>query len=242
MNKLNSRARVTEVDSFSDAVVRLYKANEGIAADAFLKGVMAEIERLSASITTAIKQDKVKSTLEDADTVRDEAVRNLGRALDGYAALPIAAKKAAAEKLAAIFAKYGRDIANASYSGESSLIESLLEDFGSPDAKTAADELDGVSELLVQIRSAEDAFKKASDEYTAATSVKIDSATSLKKPLVSAVNDKLLPYISAMVMADSATYGAFAAKLEKEIIRVNDIVLRRGASAPSADSGAGTGR
>lgn len=75
MNKVISKVRVTEVDGLSDALVRLYKADEGVSSDVFLKSVMDEIEKLSVSITTAIKQDKVLSNLEEADGVRDEAVK-----------------------------------------------------------------------------------------------------------------------------------------------------------------------
>ena len=50
MNKMNAKARVTEVDALSDALVRLYKADTGIAEDAFLKTVMAEVETLSAQL------------------------------------------------------------------------------------------------------------------------------------------------------------------------------------------------
>ena len=47
MNKVISKVRVTEVDGLSDALVRLYKADEGVSSDVFLKGVMDEIEKLS---------------------------------------------------------------------------------------------------------------------------------------------------------------------------------------------------
>lgn len=228
MNKLNAKMRVTEIDALSDALVRVYKADSGIAGDAFLKGVMAEVETLSAQLTTAIRQDKVLSSLEDADGERDEAVKSLGTVLDGYAAVPIPAKKAAAEKLRAVFAKYGKAITSANYASESSLIESLLEDFGKADAAESIAALDGVAEILEQIRAAQDAFAKASDDYTAASSVKTESATSLKKPLVAAVNDRLVPYLAAMAMANAAAYGDFAAKAEKEISRANETVTRRG--------------
>ena len=51
MNKVISKIRVTEVDGLSDALVRLYKADEGVSSDVFLKSVMDEIEKLSVSIT-----------------------------------------------------------------------------------------------------------------------------------------------------------------------------------------------
>lgn len=225
MNKVISKVRVTEVDGLSDALVRLYKADEGISSDAFLKSVMDEVEKLSVSITTAIKKDKVLSSLEEADGVRDEAVKNLSTLLDGYEVFPVAAKKEAARKLKSVFDKYGKSITTANYVSESSLIESLLEDFSKEEAVSL---LDGIKEILEQIRSAQDAFVKASDEYNAASTVKTESASSLKKPLLSAINDKLIPYITAMQMANSALYGDFAAKAEGEVKRVNEIVSRRG--------------
>lgn len=225
MNKVISKVRVTEVDGLSDALVRLYKADEGVSSDVFLKSVMDEIEKLSVSITTAIKQDKILSNLEEADGVRDEAVKNLSTLLDGYSVFPVAAKKEAAKKLKAVFDKYGKSITTANYVSESSLIESLLEDFSKEEAVSL---LDGIKEILEQIRSAQDAFVKASDEYNAASTVKTESASSLKKPLLSAINDKLIPYITAMQMANSALYGDFATKAEGEVKRVNEIVLRRG--------------
>ncbi|WP_296010846.1 DUF6261 family protein [uncultured Treponema sp.] len=226
MNKVISKVRVTEVDGLSDALVRLYKADEGVSSDAFLKGVMAEVEKLSVAITTAIKQDKVLSSLEEADGVRDEAVKNLSTLLDGYEVFPVAAKKEAAQKLKAVFDKYGKSITTANYVSESSLIESLLEDFSKEEETVGA--LDGIKEILEQIRSAQDSFAKASDEYNAASAVKTESASSLKKPLLSLINDKLIPYITAMQMANSAVYADFATKAEGEIKRVNEIVLRRG--------------
>lgn len=226
MNKVISKVRVTEVDGLSDALVRLYKADEGVSSDVFLKSVMDEIEKLSVSITTAIKKDKVLSNLEEADGVRDEAVKNLSTLLDGYEVFPVAAKKEAAQKLKTVFDKYGKSITTANYVSESSLIESLLEDFSKEEETVGA--LDGVKEILEQIRSAQDSFAKASDEYNAASTVKTESASSLKKPLLFAINDKFIPYITAMQMANSAVYADFATKAEGEIKRVNEIVLRRG--------------
>lgn len=226
MNKVISKVRVTEVDGLSDTLVRLYKADEGVSSDVFLKSVMDEIEKLSVAITTAIKKDKVLSNLEEADIVRDEAVKNLSTLLDGYEVFPVAAKKEAAQKLKTVFDKYRKSIITANYVSESSLIESLLEDFSKEEEAVSL--LDGIKEILEQIRSAQDAFVKASDEYNAASTVKTESASSLKKPLLSAINDKFIPYITAMQMANSAVYGDFAAKAEGEIKRVNEIVLRRG--------------
>ena len=81
MNKVINNVRVTELDGLSDTIVRLYKDNPAAAKDAFVAATMADVERLSAEITTAILQDKALSTLEAADSERDKAIVALGKVL-----------------------------------------------------------------------------------------------------------------------------------------------------------------
>lgn len=228
MNKINANARVTELDGLSDTFVRLYKANEAAAKDAFVAGTMAEIERLSAEITTAILQDKAVSTLEAADTERDKAITALGKALAGYASLPIAAKQAAAAPLLAVYEKYAKaGITKASYLSESSMVESMLEDFAAAPLAAHIAALEGVSEAIAAIRSAQDAFTAANDAYVAANESKGASASSVKKPLLAAINEKLVPYLNAMQIAKNENCVAFASGVESEIARVNDAVAKR---------------
>lgn len=96
MNKATTNARVTELDTLSDTIVRLYKADAALAEDALLKDIMAELERQSALITTAIRRDAFSSNLEAADATRDDAVRDLGTLVEGYTAIPFAEQKEAA--------------------------------------------------------------------------------------------------------------------------------------------------
>ena len=103
MNKLNANARVTELDGLSDTIVRLYKDDSAAAKDAFVAATMADVERLSAEITTAILQDKALSTLEAADSERDKAIVALGKALEGYAAHQIFSPRFFADFYQAIF-------------------------------------------------------------------------------------------------------------------------------------------
>lgn len=228
MNKVINNARVTELDGLSDTFVRLYKANAAAAKDAFVAATMAEIERLSADITTAILQDKAVSTLEAADTERDKAITALGKVLAGYAALPIAAKQTAAEPLLAVYEKYSKaGITKASYLSESSMVESMLEDLAAETLAAHIAALEGVSEAISAIRSAQDAFTSANDSYIAASESKGASASSFKKPLLAAINEKLVPYLNAMQIAKNENCAAFAAGVEIEIARVNDAVAKR---------------
>ena len=229
MNKIISKIRVAELDTLSDVLVRLYKDSSGgesaVSKDANLSLIMAEVEKLSAEITTAIKSERVSSTLDEADIARDGVIRNLGDALTGYAAIPVAAKKAAAQNLLAVFSKYGRQITQKNFAEESSLIESILEDFGAENLASDIAALDGVGELISELREAQDSFNKANDDFTNASVNKSESATSVKKSLISVLNDKLVPYLSAV--APLADYKDFASKCEAEIAKANATVSGR---------------
>ncbi len=221
MTRLSSRLRVTETDSASDALVRLFKA-AGLKDD-FLSGAFAELEALSARLTTAIRQDALDSRLDEKDAARDGAVRDLGTLIQGYTAIPLAEKKAAALRLDAAFSKYGKKIVNENYASESSLIESLLEDMGALEAETKV--LEGVAELVATLRKAQDEFNAANDEFMATRSERGESASQVKKELVALVNLKIVPYLGAVGGAEA--YKDFAAKAEAEIVRANNASERR---------------
>ena len=197
-----------------------------IAKDSNLAAIVAEVEKLSAEITTAIKADKVSTSLEDADSKRDELVRQLGTLLAGYGAIPIPFRQEAAKKLSAVYDKYGKAIANEPYARESSLIESMLEDFSNTALAEAVKTLDGVADLLASLRTAKDDFNAASDSATAALTAKGESAYALKKPLLAAINEKLVPYVSAM-SAIQSDYADFSAKADIEINKANASVAKK---------------
>lgn len=228
MNKLRTNARISEVDGLSDTIVRLYKADKSASEDAFLKATMAELEKLSADITTAILKDKTVSNLDVADSARDEAIRNLGALLSGYSVFPSEEKKNAAASLKSIYDKYAKaGITSANYTSESSMIESLLGDFSADSAKAQIEKLDGVDSLILKIRAAQDDFTKANDEYTKAKGSKGESASSIKKPLVSIINDKLVTYLNTMSLVGNAALAEFSKNVGTEIDRVNSAVTKR---------------
>lgn len=230
MKKIISTVRVTEADNLSNAIVRLFKAevdaNSDVGGDAYLKDTFVEVEALSASLTTAIKADKASSNLDAADSKRDEIIRQLNAALRGYANLPIPAFQTAATLLLAIMAKY-KGITAESYARESSLIKSLLEDLGSDDAKNAISALQGVGELVSALTVAQNEFDQANDAFNTATALKTESASSLKKPLLTLINDHIVPYLTAMQLAKPGIYGEFVSKVENEINRANQAVAKR---------------
>ena len=237
MNKLKTAIRVTELDGLSDTLVRNFHSDGNAAADAFVKVTMAELEKQSDLITTAILQDKTLSTLEAADNARDEAIKTLGTVISAYAVFPIAAKKELAAPLKAIFDKYAKaGITSANYTSESSLVESMLGDLAAASIADNISGLEGVAEAIASVRTAQDEFTKANDDYVQASANKSASASTYKKPIISLINDKLVPYLDAMVIAGNENCTTFAKSVEAEINRVNDMIAKRGSKKSSAET------
>ena len=229
MNKLTARARITEVDGFSDSIIRIFGADSKAQEDAFLKSQIAQLTVLSDAITEAILKDKAVSNLDEADSERDEAIKNLGALLSGYAVFPLEEKKAAALSLKAVYDKYTKSgILSASYVSESSMIESLLKDLSSAEAMASIEKLDGVAEMVSAIRAAQDDFTAANDAFVKAEGSRGASASSYKKPILSVINDKIVPYLNTMSIVGNTAVADFAKGVETEITRVNETVAKRG--------------
>ena len=235
--KVINNVRTTELDALSDAMEREYKlacadGATAVAKDAVLKAQFAQIADLSARNTTAIKQDAVVSTLDEADSARDSATRDLFTLAGGYTASPFAEVKSAAVVVCAVLDKYGRGMTGKNYADQTALTESLLEDLGAEKIAEQIKALSGVAELVAQLRGAQDGFAAAHDGYVRAKAGKGESASSLKKPIVSLINDNIVPYLNIVAAMDG--YADFVAAVAGNIKSTNDTVARRTAAKKEA--------
>ena len=232
--KVNGKVRTTELDALSDAMEREYRlaCADGATAvdkDAVLKAQFGQLADLSARNTTAIRQDAVVSTLDEADGKRDAATRDLFTLAGGYTASPFAEVKSAATGVCAVLDKYGRGMTGKNYADQTALTESLLEDLGAEKVAAQIKALSGVAELVAQLREAQDGFASAHDGYIKAKAGKGESASSLKKPIVSLINDNIVPYLNIVAAMDG--YADFVAAVAGNIKSTNDTVARRTAAA-----------
>ncbi|MBD5427123.1 MAG: hypothetical protein HDR38_06205 [Treponema sp.] len=228
--KVNGKVRTTELDALPDAMEREYRfacgdGSTAVAKDAVFKAQFAQLVDLSARNTTAIRQDAVVSTLDEADSARDAATRDLFTLAGGYTASPFAEVKSAATDVCAVLDKYGRGMTGKNYADQTALTESLLEDLGAEKVAAQVKALSGVAELVAALREAQDAFAAAHDGYVRAKAGKGESASSLKKPIVSLINDNIVPYLNIVAAMDG--YAAFVAAVAGNIKSTNDTVARR---------------
>ncbi len=236
--KVINNVRTTELDALSDAMEREYKlacgdGSSAVAKDAVLNAQFAQLADLSARNTTAIKQDAVVSTLDEADGRRDAVTRDLFTLAGDYTASPFAEVKAAAADVCAVLEKYGRGMTSKNYADQTALTESLLEDLSAERIAAQVKSLSGVAELVASLRETQDAFAAAHDGYIKAKAGKGESASSLKKPIVSLVNDGIVPYLNIVAAMDG--YADFVAAIAGNVRSTNDTVLRRTATRKKAE-------
>ena len=131
---MNTTSRITELNGTTIRIIRLY-GNDAVPDDDFLKKLIGTIKAQSGRMTVAIKRSRTLSRLKEKDAARDEQIRALKALLKGYCKFPDDKVSTAAERISAVFDKYGVSMARANYAEESALVESLLKDFGTASAK-----------------------------------------------------------------------------------------------------------
>jgi len=237
MNRLNQKVLNAELDAFVSTSVRTFEADKKAQKNVFVSSQIGELKTQHTGMNTAILKDKGYSMLSDLDSARDDKFSRAKKISDAYDLFPIEAKRALNAPIKALFEKYAKSgLTAASYKAESALIESFKGDL-KPYAENVA-ALEGLKEALDELFEAEDAFLKASDEYTQALNGKTASASSYKKPMLSIINDNLVVYLSAMIVANDADCADFAKAFATEIDRTNAAVAKRSAKPqqPQADS------
>lgn len=238
MNKLNTSVRVTELGDTSLRLSEAFKQNAPAQADTFLKATFAEVEAKALSLTNAVKSDQALSRLEEADTERDDALRVLDKLLKGYENIPIENLRNHAKKLITIFNKYGVKITKENYTSQSNLIASLLEDFSAEHLKDSIEALSGVKEAITNIKTTQETFAKERSKYEneLVSQKGKASATSLRKPLLELINKKIIPYLSAMEIAQPEVFKEFVAKVSEIIQSTNDAIKARGKKHHSTEN------
>ncbi|MGP1500287.1 MAG: DUF6261 family protein [Bergeyella cardium] len=229
MKKLSAMARITEVGDTAHRLVSLYKSTATLKDEAFLKPLFVEMEEKANALTEAVKRDAVISQLENADAKRDGAIRVLDRLLKGYKTIPVDTLKAYGVQLSAVFKKYGMKMTVENYSSQSNLVDSLLQDLSDSDKAAAIAALPGIAEAIDNIKTAQEEFVKIRANYDKGLAQKgsKETATSLRKPLLELINNKLLTYLSAMKIANPTKYKVFSEDVAVIITSVNETIKAR---------------
>jgi hypothetical protein len=226
--KLISQSRTTEVNTASSNTLMAFD-KKPLVEDTHMVNIFTELRTYTNELTSAINRSKAESNLDKKDVARDEKVKALNYILMGAIHHPDAAVKAAGENLNAIFSKYGLKMTQTSYATESSLIDSLLEDFAAPTLQTDIAAVSGCAAIIAELQAEQNDFKAShfSWEEKKAQEGLTKCATDIKKDVVRSINEKIVLYLNAMSQANATVYGELAQTVAQIINDNNEAVKKR---------------
>ncbi len=226
--KLNSRCRTTETNTTSDNLLMAFN-KQTFEGDSYIVGLFTNLQTWSGSLRTAIHRGKAESILDELDVARDEKMQALNYLLLGATHHPMAEIKTAGENLFDTYMKYGLKIINETYAIESSLLESLLQDLLAPELQADITAVSGCTEVIADLQTAQNNFKVANFtwEEEKAKEGLTESATQIKKEVLSIINENIVVYLRAMQQANGAVYGELAQTASQIISDANQAIKRR---------------
>ncbi len=220
-------SRITEVNDVSTRMSGTF--DESGITDPYLVSTFTELKARNVKLTLAINRSKAENNLETNDEIRDDTIRALFYMLLSFSHQTNKEMREAALVLLKVFNKYGMDLINESYSTESSLISSMLLDFGKPEYKAAIGALAGCSDLMESLAIAQHNFEESRIAYeTEKTMLGMeDNATVLKKEVLEIINNKIVVYLRAMLQANPETFVVFTNIIAEIIASNNEQVKKR---------------
>ena len=225
--KLNNNVQIAELADLGLSHAKTFdECDERVKADEVLSLIIAEEKAEADALIAVTNKNKVQINLSSLDEARDSAISAARDLAFAFRALKDAEKKAAAEKISAIFGKY-KGITRLSLANESGQIASLVLDLESEEVGEAAKKLDGMEDAIGDIKVAEAAFQAARHKSDGDISVSKETASDVKKRLLCVINSKLVPYLSVVSVVKADVFSTFTSQIAVSISRLNATVSQR---------------
>lgn len=226
MPKISSNSKVTEVDTVIKQAISVFDKSDW-SGDQRLTDLFTKTRDDSAKLTDAVLKLKNENEQEENDDLRDDAFRGVYYLVQAYLHLP--RTRTAAKTVNTVFGSAGLSTVDEGYDVESSIIDSILEKFETPEIKDAADQLTGLDTFIIELSRTNDTFKSSRVKYKtdkAEDSEKL-TASDLKKEILNHFNGKIHAYLHGMSMVDDAVYGEFSRSISQIIADNNRAVKMR---------------
>ncbi len=221
-------SRNTEVDGTTTQIIKGYNATT-LNTDANMELIISPLKEKAVLLSAGIGRLKEKSTQKLNDELRDEKVDGLYYLLISSIHSPKTKIKEAAAYLLEIFDQYGLKMKDESYTRESSLIHSLLNDYKTDEALAAVADIPACNEYIEALQTAQDNFESNRLAFEAAQAQEgtVENASKLKKVVTEIINDLLVPYLNVMAQLNNALYGTYAGTVAEIIAANNEVVKKR---------------
>jgi hypothetical protein len=225
---LSAKSRNTEVDGTVTHALNGYNLTS-LNTNPDMELIMNSIKNKSVLMGAAIGRLKEKSDQKTNDEVRDTDVDGLYYFLLGASHSPKTKVKEAATYLLELFEQYGQKMKDESYTRESSMINSLLNDYKSERALAAIADVPQCADYIAALQTSQSIFEGSRLDFETARGQEgtLENASAIKGQLIELVNKQLVPYVNVMVQLHSATYESFARTLAEIISANNEVVKKR---------------
>jgi hypothetical protein len=225
---LISNSRNTEVDGTTTQIIQDY-ATTTLNTDVNLELIMNPLKDKSVLLSAAIGRLKEKSVQQTNDEIRDEKIDGVYYLLLSASHNPKEKVQQAAAILLELFEQYGRKMKDESYTRESSMVNSLLNDYATDTALAAIADVPQCADYIAALKTAEDNFEANRLSYEAAIAQEgtQENASKLKKEVLELINSQLVPYLNVMVQLNDTIYGVFTRTVAAIIAANNEVVKKR---------------
>lgn len=228
MNRIKYAIRNAELNSLVTSLQEVYNdKKENYQNDKFLEIQFNELSKLSEKFNLAINQDRITSILKEKDLIRNNKLSAMNLVLKGYMALPVKDISNSAKKIYEVFSKYGIKVNTKNYVETSGLLQSLLSDLSDENLQKDIDNLYNFSYAIKELSDAQDDFFNTFVNYTDEKSAELSrvKATDLKNPIIKHINEKIIPYLTALYNVEE--YNSLAMVVEQLILGLNSKIKQR---------------
>lgn len=240
MHKITSNSMLMELAGITDAVAATLNVHPEIV-EQILLAIILEMSNFSNLIKAAYKRDYVLNECREANRERDDAISLVTHLARGFARYPKSAepeKREAGARIYAVIRKYRR-LSHLSYDAQSAAMLSLYDELRQPRLEADIRLLgDSMANAVALIETTDRAFMNARAEYSIRYEQRGPSACYYRKRLLDLFNNSFVPYLTALMNVDEATYGAFGREVEARIVIANRTVRQRAERKKAARAGA----
>ncbi|MCG8579512.1 MAG: DUF6261 family protein [Bacteroidales bacterium] len=228
VSKILTTTRVSEVNGLLNQMTDEYKKGD-YSSDTYLTAAFERMIDENDLLMIAIMRDSIESELADMDEITDNEMTLTHGLLKGYTCHPDEAIAEAAEFVFKMVDKYGLDVKHKSYREQYPLLGSMIQESQNEPHVSYIAKLSGCEMRLKLLKQAVDNFNEKQNAYNLLKDDRREqqSASDIKKQLVSFINEDLITYLEVMAKVNSETYGNLAQFIANRINESNAVVRSR---------------
>ena len=222
MKTLNRMSLVLNSDQYHAGLMEVCRQFEGDHSDDYLNALVQDLAKANSSLLGAMHVEKMKRNVKQEYHQLMERLMATSRYIDSCAYVSDEAMKASAMALKQLLGTYDKPFARMKVDERVGAVSALLRDLSTAAMQKHVEKLPEMSGRIKGVQDALDALKVALHEVDKANGTVPEAQTKMTlKREAAAKLEKLVDYLKAMSLKDSAAYGEHYAVVTEVIARLN---------------------